>query len=193
MGYLPQAMRNYLARLGWSHGDDEIFSTEQMIEWFELGAVGKSPARFDFVKLENINGHYIRHTSDAELVETLIAYLPYDEDGADRFAQIDDDMRQKLLKAMPLLKQRAKTLNELRKRAEFLFLKRPIAPDAKAQQILSTEGLSSNSRSHAVLAKAAEWAAPQLETVLKAPAFGNHVVADGFLHLPSPNRVRLLR
>ena len=68
MGYVPSAMRNYLARLGWSHGDSEIFSTEQAIEWFDLNAIGRSASRFDFAKLENLNGHYIRHTSDAELV-----------------------------------------------------------------------------------------------------------------------------
>ena len=68
MGYLPEALRNYLARLGWSHGDDEIFSTSQLVEWFELGNIGKSPARFDFAKLENLNGHYIRHMDDDELL-----------------------------------------------------------------------------------------------------------------------------
>jgi glutamyl-tRNA synthetase len=66
MGYLPEALRNYLARLGWSHGDDEIFSTEQMVEWFDLDGSARAPARFDFAKLENLNGHYIRHTPDAE-------------------------------------------------------------------------------------------------------------------------------
>ena len=76
MGYLPAALRNYLARLGWSHGDDEIFSTEQMIDWFDLDAIGRSAARFDFAKLENLNGHYIRATPDAELVEALEALVP---------------------------------------------------------------------------------------------------------------------
>ncbi len=71
MGYLPQAMRNYLARLGWSHGDDEIFSTAQMIEWFSLAGIGRSSARFDFAKLENLNGHYMRASPDDELVEAL--------------------------------------------------------------------------------------------------------------------------
>ena len=65
MGYLPEAMRNYLVRLGWSHGDDEIISTEQAIEWFDLDGIGRSPARFDFAKLESLNGHYIRQDDDA--------------------------------------------------------------------------------------------------------------------------------
>ena len=71
MGYLPAALRNYLVRLGWSHGDDEIMSTEQMIEWFDLDAIGRSAARFDFAKLENLNGHYIRATPDKEIVAQL--------------------------------------------------------------------------------------------------------------------------
>ena len=71
MGYLPEAMRNYLARLGWSHGDDEIFSTDQMVEWFDLESIGKSAARFDFAKLENLNGHYIRHTPDDTLLHAV--------------------------------------------------------------------------------------------------------------------------
>ena len=71
MGYLPEAMRNYLARLGWSHGDDEIFSTDQMVEWFNLESVGKSPARFDFAKLENLNGHYMRHLADDRTARSI--------------------------------------------------------------------------------------------------------------------------
>jgi len=170
MGYLPEAMRNYLARLGWSHGDDEIFSTEQMIAWFGLEAVGKASARFDFVKLESLNGYYLRHMPDAELVDALIAYLPFDEDGAGILAQIDEAMRQKLTKAMGSLKERAKTLKELRKRAEFLFLKRKITPDAKAQDILDSAGRSANTQSLAVLAGVDNWSAVQLERALKSYA-----------------------
>src|SRR5690606_19604169 len=75
MGYLPEAMRNYLVRLGWSHGDDEIFSTEQAIEWFNLESIGRSPARFDFAKLENLNGHYIREADNERLVDDTIALM----------------------------------------------------------------------------------------------------------------------
>ena len=90
MGYLPAAMRNYLARLGWSHGDDEIFSTGQAIEWFDLDAIGRSPSRFDFAKLENLNGHYIRNTPDAELVAQIRGIVP-EVEGAKEFAgRIDE-------------------------------------------------------------------------------------------------------
>ena len=69
MGYLPEALRNYLLRLGWSHGDDEIISTEQAIEWFDIDGVGRAPARFDFAKLDSVNAHYIREADDARLVD----------------------------------------------------------------------------------------------------------------------------
>jgi len=93
MGYLPEAMRNYLARLGWSHGDDEIFSTEQMVDWFSLDGIGKSPSRFDFVKLENLNGHYMRHTDDEQLVRAFLAFLPHVAGGPEMLARIDAPMR----------------------------------------------------------------------------------------------------
>jgi glutamyl-tRNA synthetase len=90
MGYLPEAMRNYLARLGWSHGDDEIFSTDQMIEWFELDGIGKSAARFDFAKLENLNGHYMREADDAHLLGALKDMLPHVEGGKEMLAALSD-------------------------------------------------------------------------------------------------------
>ncbi len=139
MGYLPDAMRNYLARLGWSHGDDEIFSTDQLVEWFGLENVGKSPARFDFAKLENLNGHYIRHTLDASLLEQFLKFLPYIEGGKHMLARIDEEMRLKLLKAMPHIKERAKTLVELRKSVEFLF-KDEVELEPKARDVLAKDG-----------------------------------------------------
>ena len=119
MGYLPAALRNYLARLGWSHGDDEIFPTAQLIAWFELGGINKSPARFDFAKLENLNGHYIRHMDDAELLESFLAFLPFAEGGTGMLALVDETMKARLLKALPGLKERAKTLVELKTSAAF--------------------------------------------------------------------------
>ena len=77
MGYLPAALRNYLVRLGWSQGDRELFSTDEMIEAFDVKGIGRSPARFDFVKLENVNGHYMRAESPEALLEALEAALPY--------------------------------------------------------------------------------------------------------------------
>src|SRR5438132_632272 len=84
MGYLPAALRNYLVRLGWSHGDQEIFSTQEMIDAFDLPAIGRSAARFDFAKLENLNGHYIRQADDGELVSQFESVLDYVPGGAER-------------------------------------------------------------------------------------------------------------
>src|SRR5271168_2519989 len=113
LGYLPAALRNYLVRLGWSHGDQEIFSTEEMIAAFDLSGIGKSAARFDFAKLENLNGHYIRHADDQSLVRMFEQVLPFVPNGADLKARLNQDTRAQLLKAMPSLKERAKTLIEL--------------------------------------------------------------------------------
>jgi glutamyl-tRNA synthetase len=140
LGFLPAALRNYLVRLGWSHGDKEFFSTQEMIEAFDLAHVGRSPARFDFAKLDNMNGHYIRATPDAELVAALEAALPFLPNGAERQSQLDPSMRAKLLAAMPGLKERAKTLIELLDGAAFLFANRPLKLDAKATEILDGGG-----------------------------------------------------
>jgi glutamyl-tRNA synthetase len=168
MGYLPAAMRNYLARLGWSHGDDEIFSTEQMIAWFGLDAIGKSAARFDFAKLENTNGHYMRATPDADLLCAFLAFLPHVEGGADMLAKIDAPMQAKLLKAMPGLKERAKTLVELKTAAQFLFAARPLALDGKAAAILNDEGRAALEQLFPVLESASVWEAAPLEAAVKA-------------------------
>ncbi len=139
MGYLPAAMRNYLARLGWSHGDDEIFTTAQMIEWFDLDGLGKSPARFDFAKLENLNGHYIRAASDEELIAVLRNLLPHLPQEKNLAAGLDEQQWRRLALAMPSLKERAKTLVDLLDRAHFLFASRPIPIDEKAAKILTPE------------------------------------------------------
>ncbi len=136
MGYLPDALRNYLARLGWSHGDDEIFSTEQAVEWFDLDAVNKGAARFDFNKLQSLNGHYIRETDDAELLARLEAILPEIEGGKEFAARIDHGVRDRLLGLMPALKERAKTLVDLFHAAQFLVAERPLAMDEKAAALL---------------------------------------------------------
>src|SRR6202011_5336933 len=121
MGYLPAALRNYLVRLGWSQGGKEFFSTREMIETFDLAHVGRSPARFDFAKLESMNGHYIRASRDEELVAALESALPYLPDGAAALSKLDDSLRAKLYAAMPGLKERGKTLIELLDGAKFLF------------------------------------------------------------------------
>jgi len=170
MGYLPAALRNYLARLGWSHGDEEIFSTQQLVEWFDLNALGKSASRFDFAKLENLNGHYIRHTPDAELLGHLLAFMPFAPGGPELLARTDETIKAKLLKAMPGLKERAKTLVELLKGAAFLYSSRPLPMDEKATQILADGGHAALAALTTVLSSAAEWSAPALEAAVKAHA-----------------------
>jgi glutamyl-tRNA synthetase len=170
MGYLPDAMRNYLARLGWSHGDDEIFSTEQLVEWFNLEAIGKSPARFDFAKLENLNGHYIRHTPDASLLAQFMDFLPHVEGGKSLLAAIDAPKKAKLLKAMPGLKERAKTLVELKTSCLYLFASRPLGMDDKARAIIADGGGAALAGVIPVLEAASDWSAPALEAAVKAHA-----------------------
>src|SRR5215217_4280225 len=104
MGYLPAAMRNYLVRLGWAHGDQEIFSTEEMIAAFDLPQIGRSPARFDFAKLESLNGHYIRQGGDADLVMEIERLLPHLAGGAELQAKMTPELRSRVLAAMPGLK-----------------------------------------------------------------------------------------
>ena len=140
MGYLPEALRNYLVRLGWSHGDDEIMSMEDMIRWFDLDAIGRSAARFDFAKLENLNGHYLRAMPDADLVDRLQALVPDLPNGGELAASIGADGWRKLERALPGLKERAKTLVELLDNAAFLFAKRPLALDAQAEKLLDEPG-----------------------------------------------------
>jgi glutamyl-tRNA synthetase len=167
LGYLPGALRNYLVRLGWSHGDKEIFSTQEMIEAFNLEHVGRSPARFDFAKLENLNGHYIRSMADEELVDALVATAPLLPNGAGLAGAFDDVMREKLLAAMPGLKERAKTLVELLDGAMFLFLERPLPMDEKAAAIIEGGG-----RAHIValvprFADLPEWTAAATEAAVR--------------------------
>jgi glutamyl-tRNA synthetase len=139
MGYLPDAMRNYLARLGWSHGDDEIFSTKQMIAWFDLEGIGKSAARFDTAKLENLNGHYIRHMEDQALADLLLAELPHLPGGPDAQALLTEERVAQIRMAIPGLKERAKTLCELLDGAQFLLAERPLSFDDKAAALLTSE------------------------------------------------------
>src|SRR5262249_12501026 len=134
MGYLPEALRNYLLRLGWGHGDAEIIPTEQAIEWFDIDGVGQAPARFDFVKLANLNGHYIREAADARLAE---GDTPRLETALGR--PPDTAERSRLAFAMPGLKMRAKTLVELGENARFYVERRPTPRDAKAGALLTPE------------------------------------------------------
>src|SRR6202011_3912739 len=150
MGYLPAAMRNYLVRLGWSHGDQEIFSTDEMIAAFDLAHVGRSPARFDFAKLENLNGYYLRQAGDAQLVDEIERLLPHIATGEELRAKLNPALREKLIAAMPALKERAKTLVELVESAHYLYADRPIVPNEKAAALLSADarGMIEIGRAH---------------------------------------------
>lgn len=139
MGYLPAAVRNYLVRLGWSHGDQEIFSTQEMIEFFDLAQVGRSPARFDFAKLENLNGHYMRASSSEDMLSALEQALPHIDGGDSLTARITPALQSKLLAAMPALKERAKTLIELFESTRFLWTDRPLPIEDKAKALLTAE------------------------------------------------------
>ncbi len=125
LGYLPEALRNYLVRLGWSHGDQEIFSTEEMVEAFDLSAIGRSPARFDFAKLEAVNGHYIRHATDERLIAAIDDILPHIDGGPALKEALTPERRGQLLKAMPGIKERAKTVLDLIDGAGFILAARP--------------------------------------------------------------------
>ena len=169
MGYLPEAMRNYLARLGWSHGDEEIMSTDDMIKWFGMEAVGKSPARFDFKKLENLNGNYMRATPDAELLQHWKACLEHIDGGQDVLSWLaTQDNEATALAALPGLKERAKTLVELTESASYLWRQRPLDCDEKASNILTEEARTLLAGLHETLSAQSVWAADSLEVAVKA-------------------------
>ncbi|MBB4259736.1 MULTISPECIES: glutamate--tRNA ligase [unclassified Bradyrhizobium] len=174
MGYLPAALRNYLVRLGWSHGDQEIFSTEEMIAAFDLASVGRAAARFDFAKLENLNGHYIRHADDQSLVKMFEDVLDHLVPARDELkAKLNDTTRAQLLKAMPALKERAKTLIELIDSAYFIFADRPLELDPKAQALLTPENRKLIGQLHSALEKVETWSGATTEAALRAFAEEN--------------------
>ncbi len=168
MGYLPETMRNYLLRLGWSHGDDETISTAQAIEWFTFDTIGKSAARMDYKKLDNLNGHYIRQMDDDALASEVVAFL-----GLLTPPQALPQLaRDRLRAAMPSLKERARTLLELNQSAEFLYTDGPRTLDEAAAKLLTPEG-------RAILAaalpglEATDWSGPALEAAARAHAEGH--------------------
>ncbi|HYJ58440.1 MAG TPA: glutamate--tRNA ligase [Methyloceanibacter sp.] len=167
MGYLPAALRNYLVRLGWSHGDAEIMSTEEMIAWFDLDAIGRSAARFDFAKLENLNGHYLRCTPDVEIVARLQALVPELPDGAALLKRIGETGWRKLEQAMPGLKERATTLVELLDNASFLFTARPIDLDEQARRLLDATARDTLGALLPRLEAVDPWSAEGLESTVK--------------------------
>ncbi len=168
MGYLPEAVRNYLARLSWSHGDQEIFSTAEMVALFGLDSVGKSAARFDMAKLDNLNGHYMRASDDQALLAAFEAALPHLPGGPAFAARLDAPARAKLLRAMGGLKERAKTLIELLESARFLVER--LDPDEKAMKLLDADARGRLGAVVPVLEAEADFSAAHLETVVKAHA-----------------------
>ena len=162
MGYPAAGMRNYLARLGWSHGDDEFFTDEQAKAWFDLDGIGKSPARFDVKKLENLSGQHIARMDDAALRHEIAAFLPKSD-----CPDLTDGQLDMLEKAMYCVKDRAKTFPELLEKAHFALTSRPIRPDEKAAKFLDAV-------SHGILKELtphlqnASWERENLEAILNA-------------------------
>ncbi|MFA5899513.1 MAG: glutamate--tRNA ligase [Hyphomicrobium sp.] len=167
MGYLPAALRNYLVRLGWSHGNDEIMSNSQMLDWFDVTDINRSAARFDFAKLEDLNGHYIRTSDDQELLKRIEDLLPFLPDGAKIVERLDSDTRARLLLAMPGLKERAKTIIELVHGADFLFADRPLPLDEKAEKLLDPEGRQRLTELLPKLEASSRWSAGELEEIVR--------------------------
>jgi glutamyl-tRNA synthetase len=162
-GYLPEAMRNYLLRLGWSHGDDEIISTEQALEWFDIDAVGRSPARFDFDKLDSLNGHYLRQADDQRL-----AGLVAERYAAAHGRQPDERALARLGKGMQSLKQRAKTISELTENAHLYLAERPLALAPEAAKLVAGEGAARLARLAPAVAAVESWDEETLERAARA-------------------------
>lgn len=158
MGILPEALFNYLLRLGWGHGDDEIISREQAVEWFDIAHVGKGAARFDLAKLQSLNGHYLREADDKRLADLV----------APRMAVCGDIAL--LTRAMPVLKVRAKDLNELAAGAAFLFAERPLPLEPKAEALLTPESRVLLGQVSARIGAENDWTIEGLEATLKAMA-----------------------
>ncbi len=163
MGFLPEAINNYLLRLGWGHGDDEVISTEQAIEWFDIADVGKGASRFDFAKLTNLNGIYIRQADDARLAD-LIAPTVAAEIGA---SDLDAVQKQTLIKGMSGLKERAKTLNDLAQSATFYVSSGVLSFNDKAQALIDGAPAGLFAALANELAGLETWHEEAIETVVK--------------------------
>jgi glutamyl-tRNA synthetase len=166
MGYLPEAMINYVARLGWSHGDDEIFSIDQMVEWFSLEGINKGAARFDFVKLENVNGHYIREAKPDYLYRIMI------DTAREVGREVDHEglvaNKDTVLAALPELQPRAKTVLELIDLAQFIYAVRPIAVDPSATEHVSGDARGLLAAARDVLRGLNDWTVPAIDAAIRA-------------------------
>ncbi|VDC30379.1 glutamate--tRNA ligase [Pseudogemmobacter humi] len=182
LGYPAAGMRNYLTRLGWAHGDMEIFTSEQAMEVFDLKGIGKAPARLDFKKLENTCGHHIAMSDDAALLQEIHAYL-----AAAGLPALTDAQSALLEKAMYCVKDRAKTLPELLEKAHFALISRPVVPDEKSAAALDTvsRGILDSLTPHL---QTASWTKDALEPILNGVAGENGI---GFGKLAAPLRAAL--
>jgi glutamyl-tRNA synthetase len=167
MGYLPEAMCNYLVRLGWSHGDDEIMQSEQMIAWFDLDGINRGASRFDLAKLDNLNGHFIRTRSDADLLTTFLDALPHLPGGDDFKALLDETRLAQFRAALPHFKERAKTLIDLMQAADFIVTTRPLAIDEAAAKLLDDEGRATLTKLGLQLAAVTDWTVAATEAAVK--------------------------
>jgi glutamyl-tRNA synthetase len=165
MGYLPEAMINYLARLGWSHGDAEIFSVEQLVDWFSLEDLNKGAARFDFVKLESINGHYIREAKPQRLYDVMLTTAT--EVGRDLDAAGLAANKETVLAALPELQPRAKTVLELIDLAQFIYATRPLAIEAAAAEQLTTDARNHIAEFAEILRGLNDWAVPAIDAAAR--------------------------
>jgi len=170
MGFLPEALRNYLLRLGWSHGDAEIISTEEAIAWFDLDAVGRSAARFDLTRLTNLNGHYLRAADNAKLVELVIPFI-----AALLGHEPSPEQRRRLCAGMPGLKQRANTLVELAESGLFYARERPIPIEEKAAKLLDGAARQILGRLRQRLSGFGDWREAALEAEIRAFAEAENV------------------
>jgi glutamyl-tRNA synthetase len=162
-GYLPEALCNYLIRLGWSHGDDEIISRGEAIEWFGLDAVGRGAAQFDFDKLASLNGHYIRQAEDQKLIDLVMPRLTEALAG-----KIAETTAERLKKGMGGLKERAKTVLELSENAEIYARLRPLPLDDKASKLLDTEGLGHLEQLRGLFSDLGDWTHGEIEEATRA-------------------------
>jgi glutamyl-tRNA synthetase len=161
LGMLPEAVSNYLLRLGWGHGDDEIISREQATLWFDLDHVGRSPSRFDFKKLESLNGHYIREAADDRLADLVAPKLG-----------LSDEQKALLVRAMPELKARAHDLHQLADGARFLFASRPLAMEEPAAALLTDDARLLLHSAHTALSTVSEWTHDATEQAVRSVADG---------------------
>ena len=162
LGYLPEALRNYLTRLGWGHGDAEIFDDAQAAVWFDITDVGRAPARLDWDKLNSVNAHWLRLADDGRLAALTADVL------IKRGETLVEGDVARIMAAMEFLKPRAKTVIELADQAEFLTVRRPISLDAKVQGVLTDETRARLARLAEALAATTTWSDQELELLLKA-------------------------